>query len=343
MKQFQGFSHFKELDGMVQKLEAHIYSRKTHTRPAIDFEKNENLKGLEFLNALYQAIIQKKTLTITYQSFTARKANTFAFHPYLLKEFRNRWFIIGAKDGHEGILNLALDRIITVEPGTVPYSESASFDAEVYFQDAIGVSVSPTLKPEKVLLYVTRKHAPYVKTKPFHHSQQVVSEDSYGMIISLEVQHNFELEKEILGFGDGIKVVAPVKLKRDIQERLSGALDLYQTELSESGLRTAQRQLTHKGFSILNYVYTQREVRKMKRLIDQELDAPNQKPYAKRQLLKAIPTLKPIIFNKNLRQIVHVIDPKAFSSRPFTLTSLPSLTGTLPECRPHGTRTSPSM
>lgn len=312
MKQFQGFSHFRELDGMVQKLEAHIYSQKTHTQPAIDFEKNENLKGLEFLDTLYQAIIQKKALTITYQSFTAREANTFAFHPYLLKEFRNRWFIVGAKDQHEGILNLALDRIVTVESGTVLYSGSTDFDAETYFNDTIGVSVSPALKPAKVLLYVTRKHAPYVRTKPLHHSQQLVSEDYYGIVISLDVQHNFELEKEILGFGDGIKVVAPEKLRRSIKERLSGALDLYQTELSESGLRTAQRQLTHKGLSLLNYVYTQREVRRMKRLIDQELNAPNQKLYAQRQLLKVVPALTPMIFNKNLRQIIRQIDPKAF-------------------------------
>ena len=119
-------------------------------------------------------------------------------------------------------------------------------------------------KPAKVLLYVTRKHASYVKTKPLHHAQRVVSEDHYGIAVSLDVQLNFELEKEILGFGDDIKVVAPKKLRRSIRKRLTGALELHQAELSESGLRTVQRQLTHKGFAILNYVYIQREVCQMK-------------------------------------------------------------------------------
>ena len=59
LKQFQGFSHFKELDGMVQKLEAHVYAQKTHQKSVIDFEKNDNLKGLDFLDQLYQAIINK--------------------------------------------------------------------------------------------------------------------------------------------------------------------------------------------------------------------------------------------------------------------------------------------
>ncbi len=312
MKQFQGFSHFRELDGMVQKLEAHIYSQRTRTQPAIDFEKNEHLKGLEHLDALYQAIIQKRAVTITYQSFKARSASTFLFHPYLLKEFRNRWFAIGTKEKHQGILNLALDRIAAVKHSDGVYHKPTDFDATSYFKHAIGVSVSPRLKPASVLLFITRKHAPYVKTKPLHHSQQVISEDYYGILVSLDVQHNFELEKEILGFGDGIKVVAPEKLRRTIKERLAGALDLYQTELSESGLRTAQRRLIHRGFAVLNYVYTQREVRKLKQLIDRELDTVDPKHFSQRRLFKTIPSLKPLVFNKNLRQIVRQIDPRAF-------------------------------
>lgn len=97
MKQFQGFSHFQELNGMVQKLEDHIYAQKTHSKPVIDFEKNDNLKGLDFLDTIYKAIVEKKAISITYQSFKARTSNTFDFHPYLLKEYRNRWFAIGCK------------------------------------------------------------------------------------------------------------------------------------------------------------------------------------------------------------------------------------------------------
>ena len=85
MKQFKGFSHFRELDSMVQKLEDHVYSQKKHQKPVIDFEKNEDLKGLEHLEALYQAIIRQRAISITYQSFKARQASTFNFHPYLLK------------------------------------------------------------------------------------------------------------------------------------------------------------------------------------------------------------------------------------------------------------------
>ena len=107
MKQFKGFSHFRELDGMIQKLEDHVYSQKKKQKPVIDFEKNENLKGLEFLDVLYQSIIQQRAIKLTYQSFKARQASSFNFHPYLLKEFRNRWFILGIRKKNEPILTLA--------------------------------------------------------------------------------------------------------------------------------------------------------------------------------------------------------------------------------------------
>jgi predicted DNA-binding transcriptional regulator YafY len=97
LRQFKGFTHFQELTGMVQRLEDRIHTAKTKQAPIIDLEKNDGLKGLEFLDAIYQAILRKQALTLTYQSFKAREANTFTFHPYFLKEYRIRWFVLGTK------------------------------------------------------------------------------------------------------------------------------------------------------------------------------------------------------------------------------------------------------
>lgn len=269
LKQFKGFSHFKELDGLVQKFEDHVYSQKTNNNPVIDFEKNEDLKGLEFLDVIYQAIINKRCINITYQSFKARFPDTFEFHCHLLKEFRNRWFVLGIKNRRASILTLALDRIIEVERSQVSYIEKLDFNAKDYYKNAIGVTVSEKLPPEEVKLFVSQKHAPYVLTKPLHHSQKLVKKEQAGIVISLNVQHNFELEKEILGFGDGMKVIAPERLRRSIRNRLNDCLDMYDSEINESGLKTTSRKLQHKGCAVLNYVYTGREIKRMKKEFEQ--------------------------------------------------------------------------
>lgn len=313
LRQFKGFSHFRALEGMVQKLEAHIHAEKNQASPVIDFEKNENLKGLEYLDVLYQAIIRQRAISVQYQSFRARQASTFDFHPYLLKEYRNRWFVLGVRQGHDAILNLAIDRIQELGPSDRAYqAPDPTFEAATYFKDTIGVSVSPTLKPERVVLYVYYPHAPYVLTKPFHASQKLIDRDHYGVTIALDVQHNFELEKAILGFGNGIKVLAPTKLRRVIRERLTDAIDRYETEMTTASLQRATQKLTHKGFSVLSAVYTKREIRKIGRMLHTFMQARSSKTFSQRRLLQVVPDLKPLLFNNNLQCIVRAIDDQAF-------------------------------
>lgn len=228
LKQFKGFAHFKELDAMVHKLEDQVHAQKEKRRPVIDFEKNEALKGIEHLEVLYNAIAEKRVIEITYQSFKARQSDAFILYPYLLKEFRNRWFVIGSKNNAYPMLTLAIDRIVELKVSDKHFEEGVSFDAESYFRNVIGVTVL-NQEAEEVQLFVTHYHAPYVLTKPLHHSQKLVERTREGIVISLFVQHNYELEKEILGFGDGMRVISPKRLRRNIKKRLKQALERYET------------------------------------------------------------------------------------------------------------------
>src|SRR6187401_3275802 len=137
LRQFKGFSHFQELSGMVQRLENKIYSAKTKQEPVIDFEKNENLKGLEHIETLYQAIIKKKAVEFRYQSFKARSANDFTFHPYSLKEYRNRWFVLGVKKKNSPVMTLALDRIVSIQESDSKYVSPQGFNVSEFFHDVI--------------------------------------------------------------------------------------------------------------------------------------------------------------------------------------------------------------
>ena len=209
---------------------------------------------------------------------------------------------------------LAIDRIVRIEPSEKRYRDLPGFDAVNYFKNAIGVTISPTKEPVKVTLQISPKHAPYVLTKPLHPSQKMISRDSNGAVISLKVQHNFELEKEILAFGDGMKVVGPDSLKRSIRNRLKGAADLYDTELSEKGLIKARKKLKKQGYAMLNQLYTSREIRKILAHLDSVTDSTG-KTFACRRLLQEVPGLVPVLLNQNLLRVVQAIDPKAFLTK----------------------------
>ncbi len=317
LRQFKGFSHFQELSGMVQRLENKIYAAKTNQEPVIDFEKNENLKGLEHIETLYQAIIKKCTVTLCYQSFRARVPNTFHFHPYYLKEYRNRWFVVGIKKKSAPILTLALDRIISIEGCDVKYEPRQDFNLTSYLNDVIGVTVNQNAQPERVVLLADNETAPYILTKPLHHSQQVVESSPMGVTFSLNVQLNFELEREILGFGDQIKVLAPERLKRRIRETFEHALDLYQYEFNITTINNNIQKLIHKGFCILHNVFSKKEVNQLRNMIYGYFKSKGQTDgtHAIRNLLHEIPGLKNYVLNPNLLKILKSIDPKLFLTK----------------------------
>ena len=227
LKQFKGFEHFNKLNDVVQKLEDHVYSTSKKQASIIHFEKNERLTGMHYLDILYKAIQQKKVISILYKSFKAESANTIIFHPWWLKEFKNRWFLFGKKA--DTILNLALDRILAIDfVENIAYKPSTIESVDAYFKDIIGVTVSMNLRPDLVRFWVDAGNAPYVETKPLHHSQQVITRNDDGSIIfEIKVQLNFELERELLGFGASLKVLAPEKLRKKIIQIIKKQNILY--------------------------------------------------------------------------------------------------------------------
>lgn len=230
LKQFKGFDYFEELNGVLTRLEDKLYKQKNKGQSYIDFEKNELLKGLKFIDPLHKAIIQRKTLEIIYQSFKARVPQTFIFYPYLLKEYRNRWFVLGLKKKGKTVMVLALDRIEAISIIPEEVFEPPFFDERTYFDNVIGVTKSLTQRTNKVVLQISRDNAPYVITKPLHPSQQILKFLDDGVILSIDVIWNFELEREILGFGESVKVLSPKRLAGKISSRLKQALRRYTEE-----------------------------------------------------------------------------------------------------------------
>jgi len=229
LRQFKGFTHFREVDDMVNRLQHKIQMGKTQERALIDFEKNELLQGLEHLEGLYAAIIAKRVLILTYQSFKSKREQVFTLHPHFLKEFRNRWFVIGLRDEREKPQIFALDRIQTFEvDGKTSFRWDQNLDAE-WLNDTIGVSKTSGQQKLLVKFRVSKDQAPYVLTKPFHHSQQLIEQPEDGSsIFTIEVIHNLELEREFLGFGQDIEVLEPRLLRKRISKRLEWAWALYQ-------------------------------------------------------------------------------------------------------------------
>lgn len=236
LRQFKDFSLFTELNGVIQKLEDRIHREAGQSASVIHLDKNTDLKGLEFLDTLYQAIQKRIVVRLKYQAFRARLPQEFSFHGYILKEFNNRWFIVGRKEGQQNILNLALDRIISVDLDLQTDYTDNGFDPEAYYTNTYGVTVLTDKQLMNIELRINPNSAPYVLTKPFHHSQHLIETLEGGaIVIGLRLHHNYELERLILGFGEDIRVLKPRNLRKRIEWKLRRALENYDHGREESG------------------------------------------------------------------------------------------------------------
>lgn len=231
LQQFKGFSHFGDVNEMVHKLEDKIYSEQYQQAPVIDFEKNELLTGIEWLDILYKAIVNKNVLTMSYQSFKARQSADIILYPYLLKEYRNRWFVLGMKKQGKEINTFALDRIRNIVLNDKElFVQHRHFEPHTYFSDIIGVTRNLAEKPTNIVFWASPYHAPYIKTKPIHPSQKILEEVKNGTHFSIDVIPNFELERELMGFGEGLKVLSPNSLIRQIKRKVNLMHALYQQD-----------------------------------------------------------------------------------------------------------------
>jgi predicted DNA-binding transcriptional regulator YafY len=228
LKQLNGFQYFEEMSDMIARLENTLHKSSVNGKSYIHFENNKQLKGLHFIGPLYKAVTSKIPLLIEYKSFKAAMSSKAVYFPYLLKEYRNRWFLLVKPQKGSTLLTLALDRIVDFqEMAPKNFVEYSGVDFERYFSDTIGVTKSESDRAQKVILWIQKKHAPYVLTKPLHPSQHLLKEDETGIMIRLDVVLNFELEREVLGFGEGVKVISPRLLQVRIKRRIDSMLGLY--------------------------------------------------------------------------------------------------------------------
>ena len=231
LRQISGFQEFSGMEDIMGRLEDRVNMAKERTAPVIFFDKNDRLKGLGFIEPLHAAILAKHPVRMTYQIFRAVTPNTFTFHPYALKEFNNRWFVYGTRPKVGYVINLALDRIVSMEeePDT-PFVARPDFDPETYFNDLVGVTKMPGDRKEKVRFWASPDDAPYIKTKPIHASQMTVEANEDGsMVFEINVIINRELVRLLFGYAEGLKILSPRKLRHQMQKHFRLGLENYES------------------------------------------------------------------------------------------------------------------
>jgi len=196
----------------------------------LDFE-TRRAGGLENFHGLLHAIKNHLQLNFSYQSYDQEKAFLRKTNPLLLKEFKGRWYVIAKDLADDKIKTYALDRLSNPEITKKRFTVPADFDPKSIFRDSFGIisSVAGSV-PQRVVLSFDAWQGKYVKSQPLHASQVTLINNESEFRIELFVYVAFDLVKELLSYGDGLKVIEPATLAKEIMEMQEKAFRRYQVE-----------------------------------------------------------------------------------------------------------------
>lgn len=184
-------------------------------------------QGTENLYGLLHAIRNRLQISFVHHKFWEDNPTVREVHPYALKEFRNRWYIMGKNLSDNQIKSFALDRLTDLDITTKKFGTVQDFDMHKHFKYCFGI-ISPNNKePEEIILSFTPLQGKYVKTLPLHETQEIITDDENELRIKLTLFITHDLLMEILSFGDSVEVIEPPHLIEEIVSTYKSALKQY--------------------------------------------------------------------------------------------------------------------
>ena len=222
---FEGMPQFEWVEDLGLRLNFGLRQFREQ-RKLVAFEDSARNLGMEYFTPIFNAISEKITLNIDYQSFKRPESKEFVISPYFIKEYNNRWFVLGKSPGYQRISIFALDRIKHLTNAGVAY-EDTDIDFDDYFENVIGVTISDH-PVETVNIWISLQQLDYIETKPLHRSQCIIDKNDQGGVVEIEVIPNYELEQSIMALGEHAKVLAPDTLRERIKARIKASLKNYE-------------------------------------------------------------------------------------------------------------------
>jgi predicted DNA-binding transcriptional regulator YafY len=198
----------------------------SHNKGFIHKKKSPDIKGIQYLDKIINAIENKEVLRLYYLPFYEDKPYFNEVHPYLLKEHESRWYLLGLNAFKSKLRTYALDRIRDLQVADVTEYIPPDFNTGEYFKYAIGI-IAPEGKPPLIKLAVQKTQAQYLIGRPWHDSQNIEEENEEQVVFSFRVHSTYEFRSLVLSLGKDASILEPVSLKKEMKKELEEMLKHY--------------------------------------------------------------------------------------------------------------------
>lgn len=145
--------------------------------------------------------------------------------PYHMVNFQGEWYLVGYCRRRQKVLTFAVSRIRETVLLTFMFERDPAFDIDSFWGKRFGIFGGS--REYDVQIEFVREHAPYVEEREWHPTQKIKKRRDGSLVLSLKVNHLFELKRWVLSWGRGVKVLAPKELADAVKLELQEALHEY--------------------------------------------------------------------------------------------------------------------
>ncbi|PWH86282.1 helix-turn-helix transcriptional regulator [Brumimicrobium oceani] len=222
------------IDSFLRLLElvetAHVFQESLHeskeTLNYIDFEHEGNISGIEYLQELLQAIRNQQYIRFNHESYQSGKTRKYRVKPYLLKEFKGRWYVVGEVSGINEMRTFGIDRISSFELLTKTFEAKKDLNLKDRFRETVGLTYSVS-ELTKIVIAVKSTQIPYLKSLPLHHSQEILEEKDGETMVEYFLKPNYEFSQLLFMHMDRLRVVEPDWLVEDMKGMVERMRKMY--------------------------------------------------------------------------------------------------------------------
>jgi predicted DNA-binding transcriptional regulator YafY len=198
------------------------FEDKSNPLSLIEFETKAVTAAVPNFKIALEAIQQNLSISFTHNSFYHQKQADYTLKPYFLKQYQNRWYLVGETE--KGYRTFGIDRIENIKVGTKKFKPKTE-EAKKKFSNVIGLNyVDHKIENIKLSFHVSQK--PYLVSLPLHRSQKEINNDK-TFDVELRIHPNFEFKQQVLKYGSLVKVIEPKWLSEEIKEELKKAYERY--------------------------------------------------------------------------------------------------------------------
>lgn len=194
-------------------------------KPYVGFDRLITDSGSEHIGVLLKAIRERIPVEIGYRKYDGSPTTRRDIEPYYLQEFDRIWYVHAIRVADRKWRVYGLDRIQSLMLKPEQRFTREDINVEERFRSYIGINGSG----EEIRMKV--RFSPYmgqlVKHNKLHPDQEIVAEDSDGVVLALHTRLNNELMMTLFKYHTHVTILEPAVLRDRYVTTLRHMMDRY--------------------------------------------------------------------------------------------------------------------